>query len=392
MNREDFNLVDKLVYFDSSATSLKPKILSESLSNYYNNYSANIHRADYKISLKASDLYEESRRVVSEFINANTNEVIYTSGTTDSLNKIIFGFFRNILKENDEVILSKAEHASNIIPWYELKKDINIKIKFVELDNNKVTLENIKKIVTNNTKVISLAHVTNVLGDIRQIKEICEYAKLNNIYVNVDGAQAIGHIKVDVKDLGCDFYSFSAHKVLGPTGLGIMYGKYELLEKTTPIITGGGMNATYNLETYEMDDIPKRFEAGTPNIASAIAFMDVIKYINNIGLLNIIEYMDKLKDYAYSKLKEVDNIIIYNKPDTPIFAINIKDIFAQDLSIYLDKYNICTRAGNHCAKVLKEEINVKNTVRISLHFYNTFEEVDYLVKVLNNKNIKNEII
>lgn len=392
MNKEDFILTNRLIYFDNSATSLKPRVLLDALNDYYNNYCANIHRGDYKISLKASDKYEETRKLVSKFINANENEIAFTSGTTDSINKIIFGFFKYVLKQGDEVILSKAEHASNILPWYELANELKLKIKFVELDNNKVTLANIDKIVTENTKVISLAHVTNVLGDVRPIKEICQYAHEKGIYVNVDGAQALTHIAVDVKDLDCDFYSFSAHKMCGPTGVGILYGKHELLKKTKPIITGGGMNASFNTFEAVYDDVPKRLEAGTPNIAGIIAFGETIKYLNNIGINKIIEYQKKLKEYAYNKLKNVEGITIYNNPDVPIFAINKDDIFAQDLSIYLDKYNICTRAGNHCAKILKEEINAKNTVRISLHFYNTFDEIDFLVKILNNKNIKEEII
>lgn len=392
MNREDFNLVDKYVYFDNSATSLKPRVLANTISDYYNNYSANIHRGDYDISGIAEKKYEEARYLVSKFINCNTNEVVFTSGTTDSINKIVFGFFRYYLNAGDEVIISKAEHASNILPWLELEKEIGIVLKYVELENYRVTIDNIKKITTDNTKVISLAHITNVLGDIRPIKEIAKYAHSKNILVNVDGAQAAPHIKIDMQDLDCDFYSFSAHKMCGPTGVGVLYGKFEYLDQTKPIITGGGMNASFDTISVVYDELPERLEAGTPNIAGVIGLGAVIKYLNDIGMDKIEKYDEELRDYAYDKLKKVNNIIIYNKPDTSVFAINIKDIFAQDLSIYLNKYGICTRAGNHCAKILKEEIGIKNTTRISLYFYNTKEEIDKLVEVLNNENIKREII
>lgn len=392
MNREDFNLVDKYVYFDNSATSLKPRVLANTISDYYNNYSANIHRGDYDISGIAEKKYEEARYLVSKFINCNTNEVVFTSGTTDSINKIVFGFFRYYLNAGDEVIISKAEHASNILPWLELEKEIGIVLKYVELENYRVTIDNIKKITTDNTKVISLAHITNVLGDIRPIKEIAKYAHSKNILVNVDGAQAAPHIKIDMQDLDCDFYSFSAHKMCGPTGVGVLYGKFEYLDQTKPIITGGGMNASFDTISVVYDELPERLEAGTPNIAGVIGLGAVIKYLNDIDMDKIEKYDEELRDYAYDKLKKVNNIIIYNKPDTSVFAINIKDIFAQDLSIYLNKYGICTRAGNHCAKILKEEIGIKNTTRISLYFYNTKEEIDKLVEVLNNENIKREII
>lgn len=397
MNREDFQILKKdIIYFDNSATTLKPNILTESLLDYYNNYSANAHRGDYDISLKVDQMYEKTREIVKEFINAkSTNEVIFTSGTTDSLNKIIFGYFKDKLKQNDEIILTKSEHASNLLPWFEMADDLNLNIKYIELDDkHEVTLENVKKTITEKTKVISIAHISNVVGDIRPIKEIIEYAHKNNILVIIDGAQSVPHIKIDVQDLDIDFLAFSAHKMCGPTGVGILYGKEQLLNNIKPLIYGGGMNASFTNDGIRVyKELPHLLEAGTPNIADVIAFGNVIKYIEQIGVDNISKYEQDLKIYAINKLEQNENIIIYNKHSkSGIITFNYKDIFAQDLAIYLNKYNICVRAGNHCAKILKDEINVKNTCRISLYFYNTKEEIDKLCDVLNNKNIKNEIL
>ena len=396
MNRENFEILKTgIIYFDNGATTLKPKILSEAISDYYNYYSSNAHRGDYTLSIKASSEYEKAREKVANLINTNKDQIVFTSGTTDSLNKIIFGFFKNYLKANDEVLITTSEHAANILPWFELADQIGIKVKYIDLDDNhKVTLENVKKAITNNTKVISLAHITNVIGDIRPIKEITKYAHQNNILVLVDGAQSVPHIKVDVNDLDIDFLAFSAHKMCGPTGVGVLYGKKELLEKTKPIIFGGGMNAEFENDGYKKyKEVPEKLEAGTPNIAGVIGFGYVIDFLNQIGLDNIHKKERELKEYLVKKLKEIDKITIYNEnTESAIVAINYKDIFSQDLSIYLDKYNICTRAGSHCAKILKDELHIKNTLRISLYFYNTKEEIDKLIEALKNPNIKNEII
>ena len=397
MNREDFLMLNQnVIYFDNGATTLKPKVLSDTISDYYNNYSCNAHRGDYDLSLKVDKLYENTRHNIKTFINAKSDkEIIFTSGTTDSLNKIIFGFFKNYLNENDEVILTKAEHASNVLPWFELKDELNLNIKYIPLDEQyKVTLDNLKKIITDKTKVISIAHITNVIGDIRPLIEIIEYAHKNNILVVVDGAQSVPHMKYDVQDLDIDFLAFSAHKMYGPTGLGVLYGKEELLNNTKPIIFGGGMNSLYSSDATRIyHELPTKLEAGTPNIAGVIGFNSVINYINEIGIDNISKYEKELRNYAISKLKENKNIIIYNEfSESSIITINYNDIFAQDLAIYLNKYKICVRAGNHCSKILKEELDVKNTVRISLSFYNTKEEIDRLVEVLSNPNIKEEII
>lgn len=397
MNRENFPMLKQdIVYFDSGATCLKPNVLSEATTEYYNCYSANAHRGDYDISLKVDEKYEGTRELVREFIGAKTKEeIVFTSGATDSMNKLIFGYFKQYLKKGDEVLLTKSEHASNILPWFELKDEIGIEIKYIPLDQElKVTMENVRKSITEKTKVISIAHITNVVGDVRPIKEITEYAHSKNILVVVDAAQSIPHMKYNVVDFDIDFLAFSAHKMYGPTGVGILYGKYELLNNMRPIEFGGGMNALFNNDGVRIyNELPHLLEAGTPNIAGVIGFGAVINYLNNVGMDKIQNYELTVRKYAIEKLKENKNIIIYNEhSESGIITFNMKDIFAQDLAIYLNKYKICVRAGNHCAKILKDELGIKNTCRISLAMYNTKEEIDYLVKVLNNPNIKSEII
>ena len=395
MNREDFNMLNNLIYLDNGATTLKPRLLAQVTSDYYNNYSANAHRGDYDISLKVDNAIDHTRVLVKELLNANKKEeIVFTSGATASLNQIVFGYFNYHLNPGDEVLITEAEHASNVLPWFELKETKNIVVKSIPLDNNKVTLENIKKVVTNKTKVISLAYITNVLGDIRPIKEITEYAHKNNILVVIDGAQAVPHIKVDVQDLDVDFLVFSAHKMCGPTGVGVLYAKERYMEDMYPTIFGGGMNVSFNIDgTRKYSSIPARFEAGTPNIEGIIGFGYIIEYLNKIGMDNIHKYEIELKDYAIKRLKEINDIKIYNEnTDSGIIAFNLGDIFAQDLAIYLNKYNICVRAGNHCAKMVHDIIDVNNTVRVSLYFYNNKKDIDSLVDALKNPNIKNEII
>ena len=398
MNREDFPMLNtNYIYLDNGATTWKPKTVVDKINEYYTKYTANAHRGDYDISLKVDNEYENARDLVKEFINAKTRqEIVFTSGTTNSLNMIVDGFFRNHLEPGDEVIISESEHASNILPWYRLAKDNGIIVKHCPLDDNHyVTLNNLKSIVTPNTKVISLAMITNVIGDLRPIKEICEFAHQNDIFVVVDGAQSAPHIKTDVQDLDCDFLAFSGHKMCGPTGIGILYGKYELLNELEPTNLGGGMNESFDtIEEVYLKPLPTRLEAGTPNIEGAIGLGAAIEYLTNIGLDNITQHEQHLRNYLVKELKQIPHITIINEEsDSGIVAFNVDDIFAQDVAVYLNKYNICVRAGNHCAKILKNEVGVKNTVRISIYLYNTKEEIDLLVNLLKDKNkILNEML
>lgn len=398
MNRNDFELLNKnIVYFDNGATTLKPKCVKNAICNYYTEYTANAHRGDYSLSATVDSLYEGTREKIRDFINAKeTSEIVFTSGTTNSMNMIVSGFFRNYLKRDDEVLVTLSEHASNILPWFILQKEIGIKVKYIELnDKHEVTVENVKKAINNKTKVISLAMVTNVIGDERPIKEISKIAHDNNILMVVDAAQGAPHKKIDVQYMDIDFMAFSGHKMYGPTGIGVLYGKFDLLDKVKPFNYGGGMNAMFTKDGYvELREIPTRLEGGTPNIEGVLGLSAAIDYLNNIGMDKINKYERGLRKYLINELSKLDFITIYNKDvDTNIVAFNIDGVFAQDTAIYLDKYNICVRAGNHCAKMIDNVFNISNTVRISLSFYNTKEEVDLLINVLkNSKNIWKEIL
>lgn len=390
MHRDDFPMIkDDLIYLDNGATTFKPKCVLEAMNDYYENYSANAHRGDYSISYKVDVAYENARVKVAKFINAEIDEVVFTSGATESLNVIATGFFSNLLEEGDEIIISDAEHASNVLPWFRLANKLGVVIKYVPLDANlHVTLENIKSIVTPRSKVISLAGITNVVGDVRPIKEICKFAHQNNMFVVCDGAQSVPHTKTDVKDLDVDFLAFSGHKMCGPTGVGVLYGKKELLESVEPLSLGGGMNESFDSEKeIYLKELPQRLEAGTPNIAGVIGLGAAVDYLDKIGMDTISIYEQKLKKYMMDKLEKIPYIQIVNEEaDSGIVAFNVEGIFSQDVAYYLNKYNICVRAGNHCAKILKKAIGVKNTIRVSLYFYNTKEEIDALVELLSDKD------
>lgn len=398
MYREDFPMLKQdIIYFDNGATSLKPQCVINKMTEYYEKYSANAHRGDYDISFKVDVEYENAREEVKNFINAKSKEeVVFTSGTTDSLNMIASGFFGNLLDAGDEILITTSEHASNVLPWFRLSKDIGCVVNFIPLDESlHVTIDNVRKSITPNTKVIALAGITNVVGDIRPIKEITKLAHEHDIFVVVDGAQMVPHLKTDVQDLDIDFLAFSGHKMLGPTGVGVLYGKKELLEELEPINLGGGMNESFdNVDSVYLKDLPTRLEAGTPNIAGVIGLGEAIRYINKIGMDKIHERELHLRDYLIEKLMPLSHVDIINlEADSGILAFNVDGIFSQDVAYYLNKYNVCVRAGNHCAKILKNATGVTNTLRVSLFFYNTEKEIDEFVELLKNKEkIEEEMI
>ena len=391
MNKEDFPIFlnnKNLVYLDSSATSLKPKQVIDEINNYYNFYTANLHRGDYDNAITVNKKVEETRVLVKGFLNAKEeNEIIFTSGTTESLNMIVFSFMKYNLKENDEVLLTKTEHASNVLPWFVLEREIGIKVKYIPLKENlTIDYEKLKEIINDNTKVISIAHITNTVGDVREINKIRDIINNKNIYFVVDGAQSAGHIKVDVEESNIDFYAFSGHKMYADTGVGVLYAKKDLLEKMRPFKYGGGMNDTYTIEEYSLKQVPYKFDAGTVNISGILSLRAAIIYINSIGIENITNYISNLSNFLYENLKNVKNIKIYNDNfRTGIMIFNIDKVFSQDLSVFLNKYNICVRSGNHCSKLLKDFILTSNTCRVSLNIYNTKEDILKLVEVLNKQ-------
>lgn len=398
MNREDFSMLSgDLIYLDNGATTLKPKCVVDGIVDYYCKYCANAHRGDYANSLKVDEMYEGVREKIRKFIHAKeASEIVFTSGATDGLNRIVFGYFKKYLQAGDEVLLTESEHASNVLPWFRLEKELGIKIKYIKLDaHNEVVLENVEAAIGEKTKVISLAYVTNVVGDIRPMRDIVQLAHRHGVLVVGDGAQSISHIPTDVVQDDIDFFVASAHKFYGPTGIGFMYGKFCLLEKMDPINYGGGMNAMYLKDGYlELREVPVKFEAGTQNIAGVIGMGEAISYLERVGMKRIVKYEHELKNYLVTRLKELENVILYNEEVVgSIVAFNVKDLFSQDVAVYLDKYHICVRSGNHCAKTLSEVFQVGNTCRISLAFYNTKAEVDRLIEVLKGiNNIWEEIL
>ena len=374
-----------LVFLDNASTTFKPKCVLDAMNEYNGHLTSNSGRGDYDTMYKVDQTVLETRKNVAHFINAKTEEIVFTSGATEAINLAAFGYFANVLNKDDEVLITVAEHASNVLPWFRLSEKIGCKVKYIELTKEgRLTAENVKKAITNRTKVISVANVTNVLGFCADMKEICAVAHSHNILVVCDGAQSVPHMRLDVKDLDVDFLAFSGHKMLGPTGIGVLYGRKELLEKTEPLILGGGMNETFSLDgSYVLHKLPAKLEAGTLNLQGIFGLNAAIKYIKQIGLENITKYEKELREYAINKMKDVKDIVIYNESaDAGIISFNIKGVFAQDLATLLNSKGIACRSGNHCAKLLHHQIKEIATVRASLYFYNTKEDIDALVEAL----------
>lgn len=374
-----------LVYLDNGATTFKPKVVIDAVVDYLSNYTANAHRGDYDLSAIVDERYEQARADIAKFVNAQRKEeIVFTSGTTDSLNLVAKGYARKYLQKDDEILISVAEHASNTLPWFDVAREVGAQVNYIDLDENGcITMENVKKAVNEHTKIISLAHVTNVLGHVLPTKEICEFAHQRNIIVCIDGAQSVPHMPVDVQAMDCDFLAFSGHKMCGPTGIGVLYGRYELLKQMTPTRNGGGNNARYNAcGSVSLKNPPEKFEAGTPNIEGAIGLGAAVNYLMSIGMENIMKHEMELRAYAIKKLSEIDKVEIYN-PDAKLGAIafNIKGVFSQDAASLFNKYGVAVRAGQHCAKILDEYLHVTNTVRASLYFYNTVADIDRLAEV-----------
>lgn len=392
--RKDFPMIENnpdLVYLDSAATSLKPQCVIDAVVDFYAKHTSNVHRGDYRVAEINDKLYDGTRNLVAELIHCDKDEVVYTHNVSHSLNQIAFGL-KPMLKKGDTVLITYAEHASNVLPWFALQKEIGINIEYIETDNEaNITIDTFKKAMHEGVKVVSVAEVTNVLGSIQPVKEMCEIAHSYGAYMIVDGAQSVPHMKVDVKDLDVDFLGFSTHKMCGPSGVGILYGKKKLLDAMEPVFYGGDMNARFNKDgEMLLKDTPVKFEAGTPNIEGVIGTGAAIQYLLSIGLDNIHEYEKELRAYAIDKLSQLDNIEIIN-PDNLYGPIdfNAKSVFAQDAAGFLASKNIAVRSGNHCAKILHNIIHTDQSIRASLYFYNTKEEIDRFVEACKEITLEN---
>lgn len=373
----------EIIFFDNASTALKPKCVIDAVNHYYNDLCVNAHRGDYYLSYKVDVEIEEVRKEVAKFIDCEENEIAFTSGSTAGMNLIAEGYCKKILKKGDEILISELEHASNVLPWFKIAKETGAVIKYVELKDKKITLESFKNSITPKTKIASFAYVSNVLGYKIPAKEMCKVAHDNKIIFVLDGAQATPHTKVSMKDLDCDFYVFSAHKLGGPTGIGVLFGKVEYLQECEPVMLGGGMNKKFEKDgTYLVYNSVRKFEAGTPHIEGILGLGAIVKYINEVGF-EFIENQEKLlRDRALKGLKELEHIEIYNEDnEASTIAFNIKNVFAQDAASYFAKYNICLRAGQHCAKLIDGVIDTYASVRCSFYFYNTVEEVDKFIEV-----------
>ena len=372
-----------LIYFDNAATTFKPQSVIDAVVRYYTSQSVNIHRGDYELSYQVSDEYEQTRKAVARFICAEEREVVFTSGASASLNLVAYGYGQKFLKKGDVILSSEAEHASNILPWFKTAEVTGAVIEYIELtEEGELTIENFKKAMHEGVKVVAVAHITNVLGFIAPIKEMATIAHEYGAIISVDGAQSVPHIKTDVRNWDIDFLSFSAHKMVGPTGVGVLFGKFKLLEKMDPFMLGGGSNARFDIcGNILLKNPPFKFEAGTPAIEAVLGLKAAILYLEEVGMDNIEEYEHDLRNYMVEKLQQLPNIHLYNPhAATGIVTFNVERIFAQDAAMYLNSQGIAVRSGTHCAKILIDVLKTSETIRSSVYFYNTKEEVDRFIQ------------
>ncbi|MEF7557738.1 cysteine desulfurase SufS [Bacillus thuringiensis] len=389
--RKQFPILDQkvngkqLVYFDSAATSQKPIQVIETLERYYKEYNSNVHRGVHTLGTKATDAYEGAREKVRKFINAKSmEEIIFTRGTTTALNTVAASYGLENVKEGDEIVISYMEHHSNIIPWQQVAKKTGATLKYLPLQpDGTISIEDARQTITPNTKIVSIMYVSNVLGTINSVKEIGAIAHENGAIMVVDGAQSTPHMKVDVQDLNCDFYALSAHKMCGPTGIGVLYGKKELLNNMEPIEFGGEMIDFVDLQESTWKELPWKFEAGTPIIGNAIGLGAAIDFLEEIGLDNIEKHEHELAQYALERLSEVDGVTIYGpKHRAGLVTFNIEDVHPHDVATVLDVEGIAVRAGHHCAQPLMKWLKASSTARASFYLYNTKEEIDTFVESL----------
>ena len=386
--RNDFpafrNKEKNFIYLDSASTSQKPQSVIDTVSSYYSSYAANIHRALYEIGEKATNKYESVRDKIKQFMNVpDSHSIIFSRSTTESINLIAYAWGAKNISQNDHILITEMEHHSNIVPWQLLASRSNAPLDYISLKNDgMLELESFKKKISSKTKILSISHQSNVFGTVNPINKIIDEAKTVDAITVIDGAQAVPHMKVDIEDLGCDFYAFSGHKMLGPTGVGVLIGRKNILEEMDPFMGGGEMINTVNMDKSTWNDVPWKFEAGTPNIAQVIGLGAAIDYIEEIGIENIHQYEQELLQYGLDILSQDENITLYGNPTTrgAVIPFNVKNIHPHDLAKFLDTDGICIRAGHHCAQPIMNKLKITATARASFYIYNTRNDIEKLVE------------
>lgn len=391
--KKDFPILNEnkhrknLVYIDNAATSQKPRQVITAMTRYYEEFNANVHRGVHKLSEVATEEYELAHEKVAQFIGAaGGEEIIFTKNTTEALNLLAYTLCKR-LKAGDEIVLTEMEHHSNLVPWQQLAKEKGLTLRFMRVgDDFRLDLDHARSLFTDKTKIVSCVHMSNVLGTINPVKELAQRAHERGALMVVDGAQSVAHLPINVQDLDCDFFAFSGHKMLGPTGIGVLYGKKALLSKMDPFLFGGGMISEATLQETSFADLPAKFEAGTPNIAEAIGLAAAIDYLQTIGMAAITEHEHELTAYALANLSSIPGITLYGPRDTrdrgAVISFNVKEIHPHDLATVLDRYGVAVRAGNHCTMPLMDRLGINGSARASFYLYNDVRDVDALVKAL----------
>ncbi len=394
--RNDFPILSRtvygksLVYLDNASTSQKPRQVINALTEYYENYNSNVHRGVHALSMEATDKIEEARQKVARFVGASqSEEIIWTRNTTEAINLVAQSWARENLKPGDEILVTEMEHHSNLVPWQRVIQEYGATLRFLRLgDDGKLDLGNIDSIINTRTKLVSIVHASNSLGTINPVKEITKKAHAVGAVVMIDGAQSVPHMPVDVQDLDCDFLAFSGHKMLGPTGIGVLYAKREILEAMEPFLTGGEMVLEVTLDNAIWNDLPMRFEAGTPNIADAIALGAAVDYLDSTGMDNIRRHEVLLTDYALSRLREIEELVIFGAKKAEerggVISFHMSEVHPHDLGTFLDQQGIAVRTGHHCTMPIMQKLGVAATTRASFYLYNTEEEIDHLVHSLKS--------
>ncbi|GMA69858.1 cysteine desulfurase [Leuconostoc litchii] len=394
MIKTDFPILNQkingqqMIYFDNAATSQKPQSVIDSLVDYYQNDNANVHRGIYELSERATNAYEQARDKVQNFIHAKKREeVLFTRGTTESLNWLASTYGAENIKQGDEILISYMEHHSNIVPWQQLAQRVGANLKYINLKaDGTLDLTDAEEKMSDKTKIVSVTHASNVLGVVNPIKELAQMAHEHGAIMIADGAQSAPHMAIDVQDMDVDFFAFSGHKMLGPTGIGILYGRYEVLNKMSPAQFGGEMIELVDLQEATFQPLPWRFEAGTPNIAGAIGLGAAVDYLTNIGMPEVEAYEQSLVSYALPKIKKIPGVTVYGPQDSEhhsgVIAFNLDSVHAHDLATALDQEGIEVRAGHHCTQPLMRHLDIAATVRVSLYIYNTREEIDHFIDII----------